>query len=63
MHWLDLLAVQGTRKFSATPQFKSISSSPLSFLYGPSLTSEHDYWENHSFDQPDLRWQINVSAF
>ena len=25
-----------------TPQFKSISSSVLSFLYGPSLTSTHD---------------------
>ena len=21
----------------------------LSFLYGPTLTSIHDYWENHSF--------------
>ena len=29
--WLDLLAVQGTLK-SPTPQFKSISSSALSFL-------------------------------
>ena len=32
------------------PQFKSISSSMLSFLYGPVLTSIHDYWKNHSFD-------------
>ena len=23
----------------------------LSFLYGPTLTSIHDYWENHSFDR------------
>ena len=30
--------------------FKSISSSVLSFLYGPTLTSIHDYWKNHSFD-------------
>ena len=22
----------------------------LSFLYGPTLTSTHDYWKNHSFD-------------
>ena len=22
----------------------------LSFLYGPTLTSVHDYWKNHSFD-------------
>ena len=33
-----------------TPQFKSISSSVLSFLYSPTLTSIHDYWKSHSFD-------------
>ena len=48
--WLDLLAVQGTLKSSPTPQFESINSSVLSFLYGPTLTSIHDYWKNHSFD-------------
>ena len=37
--WLDLVAVQGTLKSSPTPQFKSISSLVLSFLYGPTLTS------------------------
>ena len=26
--------------------FKSISSSGLSFLYEPTLTSIHDYWKN-----------------
>ena len=51
MYWLDLLAVQGTLKSPPpTPQFKSINSSALSFLYSPALTSIHDYWENHSFD-------------
>ena len=35
---------------SATQQFKSICSSVLSFLYGPTLTSIHDYWKNHRFD-------------
>ena len=33
-----------------TPQFKSINSSALSFLYSPTLTSIHDYWKNYSFD-------------
>ena len=58
--WLDL-AVQGTLKSllqhhsysqesSPTPQFKSINSSALSFLCGPTLTSIHYYWKNHSFD-------------
>ena len=49
--WFDLLVVQGTpRKSSPTPQFKSINSSALSFLYSPSLTSLHDHWKNHSLD-------------
>ena len=51
MDWLDLPAVQGTLKsLSPTPQFKSINSSALSFLYSPTRTSIHDYWKNHSFD-------------
>ena len=55
MDWLDLLAVQGTLKEpSPTPQFKSISSSVLSFLYSPTLTSIHDYWNNNSFEYMDL---------
>ena len=33
--WFDLLAVQGTQEYSAAPQFKSINSSVLSLLYGP----------------------------
>ena len=32
-----------------TSQFKSISSSVLSFLYSPSLISMRDYWKKHSF--------------
>ena len=50
MDWLDLLAVQGTLKSSPTPQFKSISSSALSFLHSPTLTSIHDHRKNHSLD-------------
>ena len=42
MDWLDLLAVQrDSQKSSPTPQFKSISSSMLSFLYSPNFTSVH----------------------
>ena len=44
MDWLDLLAVQETLQESyPTPQFKSINSSALSFLYSPTFTSIHDY--------------------
>ena len=35
---------------SPTPQFKSIISSLLTFLYSPTLTSIHDHWKNHSLD-------------
>ena len=42
---------------------ESISSSALNLLYGPTLTSIHDYWKDHSLDYMDFCWQINVSAF
>ena len=50
MDWLDLLSVQDSQECSPTPQFKSINSSALSFLYSPTLTSICEYWKNHSFD-------------
>ena len=51
MDCLDFLAVQGTlQESSPTPQFKSISSSALSLLHSPTLTSIHDHWKNHSLD-------------
>ena len=50
MDWLDLPAAQGILESSPAPQFKSINSLVLSFLYSPILTSIHDYWENHSSD-------------
>ena len=46
MDWLDLLQGRSPRdsqESSPTPQLKSINSSALSFLYGPTLTSIHDY--------------------
>ena len=61
--WFDLLAVQGILKSSWPSQFKSINSSVLSLLYGPTFTFVHDYWKNHSFDYTDLCWQSDVSAF
>ena len=50
MDWLDLLAVQETQESSPTPQFKSMNSSALSFLYSPTLTPIHDHWKNHSLN-------------
>ena len=39
-----------SQESSPTPQFKSIYSLVLSFLYGPTLISIHDYWKSDSFD-------------
>ena len=39
-----------SQESSPTPQFKSINSSVLSLLCGPTLTSIHDHWKNPSFD-------------
>ena len=35
----------------------------LRLLYGPTLTSIHDYKINHSFNYLDLCWQSDVSLF
>ena len=32
----------------------------FSLLYGPTLTSIHDYWKNYNFDYMDLCWQSDV---
>ena len=42
VNWLDLLAVQGTLK-SLLQYYSSKASMVLSFLYGPTFTSIHDY--------------------
>ena len=44
--WTGWISLQS----SATPQFNSINSSALRFLYSPTLTSIHDHWKNHSLD-------------
>ena len=41
---------RNAQESSPTPQFKSNNSLVLSLLYGPILTSIHDYWKNHSFE-------------
>ena len=47
--WISLQS-RDSQESSPTPQFKSINSLALSFVYSPTLTSIHDYWKNHSFD-------------
>jgi hypothetical protein len=49
--WFYLLAAcaRDSQGPSPAPQFENINSLALSLLYGPTLTSMHDYWKNHSF--------------
>ena len=51
--WFDLLTAS---------RFKSINSSVVSFLYGPTLASIYDCWRNHGFDHMDLCWQSDGSV-
>ena len=43
-------SLRDSQQSSPTPQFKSINSSVLSFLYSPTLIGIYDYWKHHSFD-------------
>ena len=56
------LPPRDSQESSPAPQFKSTNSLALIVLYGPALTSIHDYWKNHSFDYTDLCWQSDVST-
>ena len=63
MDWLDLLAVQGTLKsllqhHSSKASILQCSAFFLVQHLHPLMTRK-----NHSFDETDLCWQSNVSAF
>ena len=47
--WISLMS-KDSQESSPTPQFKSINSLALSFLYSLTLTSIHDHWKKHSLD-------------
>ena len=56
--WFDLLAVQGALKNIL--QHHSLKAA----LYGPALTSVHDYGKKTiALTYTDLCWQSDVSAF
>ena len=60
INWIVLLIVQGDHQ---TPQFKSINSSVLSFLYSPTLTSIHDYWKNHTLTRQTYVGKVTSLIF
>ena len=59
----SLCCPRDSQESSPTPQFKSINSSMLGFLYSPTLTSIPNHWKNHCLDETNLCWQSDVSAF
>ena len=61
--WFDLLAVQETLKSLLQHHSFKASTSALSLLCSPTLTSVHDYYKNHSFDDTKFCQQSDVSAF
>ena len=61
--WFDLLEPMGFSRVFSNTQLKSINSSVLSFLYGPTLTAIHDYWRNHSFDYVDFFGKVMSLLF
>ena len=57
--WFDLLAVQAALKSLLQHHSSKASILQCSVFF----TVQHDYCKNHSFDNMDLRWQSDVSAF
>ena len=58
-----IFCVEDSQESSPTPQFEGINFLVLSLFYCPALTSIHDYWKNHSFDNMDLCRQSDISPF
>ena len=63
IEWFDLLQSKGFSRVFSNTTVESISSLVLSILYGPTLTSVHDYWKNHGFGCMDLCQQSDVFSF
>ena len=52
-----------SQESSPTPQFKSIKSSALSFLYSPPLTSIDDYWKTTALTTPTFVGKVMSLLF
>ena len=64
IYWFDSSSsARDSQRSSPASQFKSISYSELSLLYGPTLTSVYNNWKSHRFDYRGLCWQSDVTAF
>ena len=56
MHWLDLLAVQGTLKSLLQHHSSKASLLWYSVFFMIQLSYPLDYWKNNSFDYMDICW-------
>ena len=52
-----------SQESSPAPQFESINSLVLCLLYGPALTTVHDYWKDNSLDYTDICRLSDVFPF
>ena len=61
--WFNLFAFpRDSQEPSSAPQFEGINSWVLCLLYGPTLTSIHDYWKDHSLHPYANGGKSNVVA-
>ena len=63
---IDHLAVQWILRSLLQPYSSKawiLQHSAFCLLYGSTITSVHDYWKNHSFDDMNLCQQSDVCAF
>ena len=66
--WLDLCSPRDSQEPSPTPQFKTINFSVLSLLFGPTLTSLHDYtkkltyWKFHFITQSVIQGHTSLAS-
>ena len=49
--WISLQSKGLSRRVFSNTTVQKINSPAISFLYGPTLTSIHDYWKNHSISK------------
>ena len=57
--WLSLQS-KGLSRGCANTTVQKHQFFSAQLLYGPTFTSIHDHWKNHSFDYIDFYWQSNV---
>ena len=56
--WFDLLLSKGLSRVFSNTKVQSIICSALSFLYGLTFISIHDYWKDQSFDYTDFGGKV-----